>query len=94
MHLFRTEKNKDNTVATKQGWRGSFTALRRYIAKLLAFGFSTLIFGVIYTRTTQPILDMAWQGELGWGAALEQALIKSLQYGTRTAAGPSRSTTI
>lgn len=82
MGLVRTEKNRENTVATKQGRRGAFTAVRRYLGKLAAFSFATLIFGVIYTKTTQPILDMAWQGELAWGVALEQALIKSLQYGT------------
>jgi hypothetical protein len=67
---------------SKPGRTSSWRSIKRYIAKLAAFFVATIIFGIIYSGTTQPILDMAFRGEIGWGSAISQAMIKALQYGT------------
>mgnify|MGYP006294352731 CR=1 FL=1 len=83
MGFFRKEKNYENTKVSKQGTRGSFNSVKRYVKKLLAFATATFVFGVVYSGgTTQAILDLAWRGNIGWMTALEQSFIKALQYGT------------
>jgi hypothetical protein len=82
MGLVRKRKDYEPTVVSKPGRTSSWRSIKRYIAKLAAFFVATIIFGIIYSGTTQPILDMAFRGEIGWGSAISQAMIKALQYGT------------
>lgn len=82
MGVFRKEKNYEETVTSRPGSRGSLAAAKRYVKKLLAFTLMTAVFGIVYSHTTQAILDMAWQGQISWMKAFEESMIKALQYGT------------
>jgi len=82
MGFFRKEKNREPTATTKPGSRGSWNAAKRYLKKLAAFATLTAVFGIVYSQTTQAILDLAWRNQISWGTAFSESLIKAMQYGT------------
>lgn len=82
MGLVRKSKSYEKTPTSKPGRTSSLRTVKRYFSKLAAFFFVTIVFGVIYSGTSQPILNMAWRGEIAWSSAISQSIVKALQYGT------------
>lgn len=82
MGLVRKSKSYEKTPTSKPGRTSSLRTVKRYFSKLAAFFIVTIVFGIIYSGTSQPILNMAWRGELAWSSAISQSIVKALQYGT------------